>query len=63
LDEIVDGDRQVCHRLGQVEAEELVRKCCEQQRRGFAGDPGGGEQHAGDEARSRGAVGDPLDHQ
>ena len=63
LHEVVDGDRQVGHRLGQVEAEELVGQRGEQQRRGFAGDAGGRQQHAGDEAGARGAVGDPLDHQ
>ena len=63
LHEIVDGDRQVRHRLGQVEAEELVRQRGEQQRRGFAGDAGGRQQHAGDQARPRGAIGDPLDHE
>ena len=63
LHEVVDGDRQVRHRLGHVEAEELVRQRGEQQRRGFAGDAGGREQHAGDQARARGAIGDPPDHQ
>ena len=63
MHEVVDGHRQVGHGLGQIETEELVAERGEQQRRGFAGDARGRQQHAGDQAGARRPVGNPLDHQ
>ncbi len=57
LHEIVDGHRQVGHRLVQAEAEELIAERGEQQWRGFTGHTRGRQQHAGDEAGARRAIG------
>ncbi len=61
LDEVVDGHRQVGHRLGEIETEELVAERSEQQRRGFTGDARRRQQHAGNQTGTRGAIRDTLD--
>ena len=56
--ELEDDDRQARHRRVEVGAPELVVERGEQQRRGLAADARDREQHAGDHAGLRGAVGD-----
>ena len=58
-----DHGRQARYRLEELRAEELIVQRGEQKRRGFAADARDGEQHAGDQAGSDGAIADPLDHQ
>ena len=60
--ELEDDDRQIRHRRVEVGAPELVVERGEQQRRGLAGDARDREQHAGQHALHRGAVGDHHDH-
>ena len=60
--ELEDHHRQVRHRRVHVGAPELVVERGEQQRRGLAGDARDREQHAGDHAGARRAVGDATDH-
>ena len=49
----VDRDRQAGHRLGEVGRPVGVAKRGEEQRRGFAGDAGDGQQDAGEDAAER----------
>ena len=57
-----DHGRQARYRFEELRAEELIVQRGEQERRGFAAHPRNGEQHAGDQTGSDGAIADALDH-